>query len=95
MSDEMRKKLYGAAYTAVAHECVHVGRDQVVGLVEDHDRCPDCYRQAVAAVQAVLKVLTDEHFPDDDVEYQYACEGLAMDVCEALCEIRGEESPRQ
>lgn len=90
MSDEMRKQLYTTAYNAIAHECVHVGKDRVVGLIDDHDRCPDCLKQAVASVQAVLTVLVDKHFPDDEVEYQYACEDLAMDACETLREIRGE-----
>lgn len=90
MSETMRKKLYSAAYTAVAHECIHVGPDHVVGLLDDPDHCPDCLRQAVATVIAVLSTLAEEHFPDDDVEFDYACEALAMDVTETLHEIRGE-----
>lgn len=94
MSDAMRKKLYIAAYDAVADDCEHVYADPhfadaTLKVLDDRPRCPGCLQQAVRAVQAVLTVLADEHFPDDDVEYQYACEGLAMDVTEALREIRG------
>lgn len=90
MSEEMRKRLYIAAYDAVADECIHTGHVPAAEVLDDRDRCPDCLRQAAAAVQAILTVLVDEHFPDDDVEYVYACEGLAMDACEVLREIRGE-----
>jgi hypothetical protein len=95
MSDVMRKKLYVAAHDAIADECRHVyadahAIDASLDVLDDRLRCPDCLRQAVAAVRAMLTVLVDEHFPDDDVEYIYACEGLAMDACEVLREIRGE-----
>lgn len=96
MSEKMRKKLYAAAYDAVADDCEHVYVDCVhfadatLEVLDDRRRCPGCLQQAVRAVQAVLKALADEHFPDDEVEYEYACEGLAMDVTEALREIRGE-----
>lgn len=90
MSEDMRKRLYRAAYDAVAHECIHVGPAQVVGLIDDRDRCSDCLRQAVASVQAMLTVLANEHFPDEDVDYFWACEGLAQDVNDVLGAIRGE-----
>lgn len=90
MSERMRKKLYIAAHDAVADECRHTGHVPAAEVLDDRDRCPDCLKQAVAAVQAVLTVLVDEHFPDDEVEYQYACEGLAMDACEVLREMKGE-----
>jgi len=91
MSDEMRKLLFIAAYDVIADECIHTGHVPAAEVLDDRDRCPDCLRQAVAAVQATLTVLVEKHFPDDDVEYQYACEDLAMDACEALREIRGDE----
>lgn len=90
MSEKMRKQLYIAAHDAVADECIHTGHIPAVEVLDDRDRCPDCLRQAVAAVQAVLGVLVDKHFPDEDVEYQYACEDLATDACEVLREMRGE-----
>jgi hypothetical protein len=86
----MRKKLYIAAYDAVADECIHTGHVPAAEVLDDRDRCPDCLRQAAATVVAVLEVLEKEHFPDEEVEFVYACEGLAMDVTEALREIRGE-----
>jgi hypothetical protein len=94
MTDTMRKRLYVAAYDAIADECRHIYADPhaieaSLKVLDDHLRCPDCLRQAVTAVQATLTVLVDEHFPDDDVEYVYSCEGLAMDACEVLREIRG------
>lgn len=90
MSETMRKKLYLAAYDAVADECIHTGHVPAAEVLDDRDRCPDCLRQAVATVIAVLSTLAEEHFPDDDVEFDYACEALAMDVTETLHEIRGE-----
>lgn len=91
MSEEsMRKRLYIAAHDAVADECIHTGHVPTVEVLDDRDRCPDCLKQAVAAVQAVLTVLVDEHFPDEDVDHYYACEGLAEDVCDVLVEIRRE-----
>lgn len=90
MSETIRKKLYLAAYDAVADECIHTGHVPAAEVLDDRDRCPDCLRQAVATVIAVLNALTEEHFPDDDVEFDYACEALAMDVTETLHEIRGE-----
>lgn len=45
-----------------------------------------------AAVVATLRVLVDKHFPDDNVDYHYATEGLAQDACDALAELeRGED----
>lgn len=94
MIDGMRKKLYIAAYDAIADDCEHVyadphATDTTLEVLSDRPRCPGCLRQAVAAVQAVLTTLVDEHFPDDDVDRYYACEGLAEDVCDVLVEIRG------
>lgn len=89
MSEKMRKKLYLAAYDAIADECIHTGHVPAAEVLDDRDRCPDCLRQAVATVIAVLSTLADEHF-DEGADYVYACEGLAMDVTETLCEIRGE-----
>jgi hypothetical protein len=39
---------------------------------------------ARGAVRAALQVLVSKAFPDDDVDYTYACEELAMDACETL-----------
>lgn len=48
---------------------------------------PATKRKATAAVQAVLRALVDKHFPSEDVDYHYATEGLAEDVCDALAEL--------
>jgi hypothetical protein len=42
---------------------------------------------ARAAAVAVLRALVGKHFPDDDVDYHYATEGLAQDACDALAEL--------
>lgn len=90
MIDGMRKKLYIAAHDAIADDCHHTGHVPAAEVLDDRDHCPDCLGQAVKAVQAVLTVLVDEHFPDEDVDRYYACEGLAEDVCDVLVEIRRE-----
>jgi hypothetical protein len=89
MSSKMRRRLFVAAYDAIADECIHTGHVPAAEVLDDRDRCPDCLRQAIVTVQAVLAVLVDEHF-DEGADYVYACEALAMDACEVLREIRGE-----
>lgn len=86
----MRRKLYITTYDAIAEECIHTGHVPAAEVLNDADRCPDCLRQAVAAVLAVLGTLAEEHFPDEDIDYHYACEGLAEDVNDVLAAIRGE-----
>lgn len=89
MSEDMRKRLIIATYDAIADECIHTGHVPAAEVLDDRDRCPDCLRQAVAAVLAVLKTLVDEHF-DEGADYHYACDDLAQDVNEVLYVIRGE-----
>lgn len=44
---------------------------------------------AVKAVTVALRTLVDEHFPHDNVDYHYACEGLVGGVADALRELDG------
>lgn len=99
MSKDMRKRLCIAVYDAIADECIHEYADPhavdvSLEVLDDRLRCPDCLRQAVASVIAALSVLADEHFDEDplggSVDYVYACEGLAQDVCDVLSEMRGK-----
>jgi hypothetical protein len=46
--------------------------------------------EARAAVVATLRTLVAKHFPDGDVDYHYATEGLAQDVCDVLAELERE-----
>lgn len=54
---------------------------------EDRQRAEQYLGEARGVVAAVLRVLVDKHFPDDDVDYYYATEGLAQDACDALREL--------
>jgi hypothetical protein len=48
-------------------------------------------KDARAAVEIVLRGLVEAHFgpldSDEDVDYHYACEGLAQDACDMLREL--------
>lgn len=86
MSD-LTKQLIDAAYDRIGDHCPHPAG--TVGLVNDM-YCRPCLTQAEEAAQAVLVVLVDKAFPDDEVDYVYACEELAMDAADTLRAMRGE-----
>lgn len=87
MSD-LTKQLIDAAHDAIGNRCIHPA---ATGEIVDGKYCRGCLAQAEEAIQAVLKVLVDKAFPDDEeVDYTYACEELSMDAAETLRAMRGE-----
>lgn len=78
MSD-LSQVIIDKTYEAVATYCEHT--DPPMGGCE-------CTTQAMAAVKAVLSTLVGKAFPDEDVDYVYACEELAQDAIDTLNKLK-------
>ena len=52
--------------------------------------CNDCADIARDTVTLVLKTLVEKAFPNDDVDYHYACETLTEDAADTYRALVGE-----
>jgi len=66
--------------------------EAIVGVIQGdgYSSYREAYSDAELAVAAVLRILVEKAFPPgEDVDYEYACEELALDAADALRALTG------